>query len=44
MGLGTKTALIATIAAFSGATLALWLNFGGSVYASYLTGVLMSCF
>lgn len=44
MGLIGKSSLIVGAALFCGASLALWLGFGGGVYANYLSGVLMNCF
>ena len=44
MGLASKLALIVGSAVFLGADSALWLQYGGAVYASYLSGALMMCF
>ena len=44
MGMVAKSTLIVVTAAFFGASAALWLNFGGNVYAAYLAGALMNCF
>ena len=43
-GMVAKSTLIVVTAAFFGASAALWLNFGGNVYAAYLAGALMNCF
>ncbi|MEP1206607.1 MAG: hypothetical protein ABJM29_08135 [Rhizobiaceae bacterium] len=43
MGFAAKLALIAGLAVFLGASSALWLQYGGAVYASYLSGALMMC-
>lgn len=44
MSFAGKSAIIFGSAAFLGATTALWLSFGGSVYAAYLAGAVMRCF
>ena len=44
MSFAGKTAAIFGTAAFLGGTAALWLSFGGSVYAAYLAGAIMRCF
>ena len=44
MGFTGKTAIVLGSAAFLGGTAALWLSFGGSVYAAYLAGAVMRCF
>ncbi len=44
MTLTGKSALVLGAAVFTGASLSLWLAFGGDVYAAYLSGVLMRCF
>lgn len=44
MSLTGKSALVLTAAMFTGASLSLWLAFGGDVYAAYLSGVPIRCF
>ena len=39
-----KLAITAFLGLFSGLTLAVWIAFGGDVYAAYLGDLVMRCF
>ncbi len=39
-----KVAIVAFLGLFTGLTLAMWVIFGGDVYAAYLNDLIMRCF